>query len=57
MLYIRIFLAAGLPFFVRWTTIVVLMLVFGVLAFSIKAKFREGLQEEMALSEIDELRR
>ena len=41
-------LAAGLPFLIHWRTIVVLILVVGVLAFSMKAKSREGLQEEMA---------
>ncbi|MCC3408708.1 MAG: DUF2029 domain-containing protein [Microcoleus sp. PH2017_10_PVI_O_A] len=44
----RIFLAAGLPFLVHWRTIVVLLLVVGVAAFSIKAKSSEGLQEEIA---------
>lgn len=44
----RIFLAAGLPFLIHWRTIVVLMLVVGVAAFSIKAKSSEGLQQEMA---------
>jgi len=44
----RIFLAAGLPFLIHWRTIVVLMLVVGVVAFSMKAKFNQGLQQEMA---------
>ncbi|MEG4004559.1 glycosyltransferase family 87 protein [Microcoleus sp. Pol11C1] len=44
----RIFLAAGLPFLIHWRTIVVLMLVVGVLAFSMKAKSRQGFQQEMA---------
>ena len=44
----RIFLAAGLPFLIHWRTIVVLILVVGVAAFSMKAKSREGLQEEIA---------
>ncbi len=44
----RIFLAAGLPFLIHWRTIVVLILVVGVAAFSMKAKSSEGLQEEMA---------
>ncbi|MEG4217419.1 glycosyltransferase family 87 protein [Microcoleus sp. Pol14C6] len=44
----RIFLAAGLPFLIHWRTIVVLMLVAGVLAFSMKAKSRQGFQQEMA---------
>ena len=45
--YIRIFLAAGLHFLVQWRTIVVFMLVVSVFAFSMKAKSREVLQEEM----------
>lgn len=44
----RIFLAAGLPFLIHWRTIVVLMLVVGVLAFSMKAKSSQGFQQEMA---------
>jgi len=44
----RIFLAAGLPFLIHWRTIVVLMLVVGVLAFSRKAKSSQGFQQEMA---------
>jgi len=44
----RIFLAAGLPFLIHWRTIVVLMLVVGVVAFSMKAKLNQGLQQEMA---------
>lgn len=44
----RIFLAAGLPFLIHWRTIVVLMLVVGVLAFSMKAKSRQGFQQKMA---------
>jgi len=43
----RIFLAAGLPFLIHWRTIVVLMLVVGVVAFSMKAKLNQGLQQEM----------
>lgn len=50
--YIRIFLAAGGNFLVQWRTIVVFVLVFGIFACSMKAKSREGLQEEMALSEL-----
>lgn len=44
----RIFLAAGLPFLIHWRTIVVLMLVVGVVLFSMKAKSSEGFQQEMA---------
>lgn len=44
----RIFLAAGLPFLIHWRTIVVLILVVGVLAFSMKAKSSQGFQQEMA---------
>ncbi|MEG3844508.1 glycosyltransferase family 87 protein [Microcoleus sp. herbarium14] len=44
----RIFLAAGLPFLIHWRTIVVLLLVVGVAAFSMKAKSSQRLQEEMA---------
>lgn len=44
----RIFLSAGLPFLIHWRTIVVLLLVICVAAFSMKAKSREGLQQEIA---------
>ncbi len=44
----RIFLAAGLPFLVHWRTIVVLILVVGVFAFSMKAKSNQVLQQEIA---------
>jgi uncharacterized membrane protein YfbV (UPF0208 family) len=44
----RIFLAVGLPFLIHWRTIVVLMLVVGVLAFSMKAKSSQGFQQKIA---------
>lgn len=44
----RIFLAAGLPFLIHWRTIVVLILVVGVAALSMKAKSSEELQQEIA---------
>ncbi|MCC3411038.1 MAG: DUF2029 domain-containing protein [Microcoleus sp. PH2017_29_MFU_D_A] len=44
----RIFLAAGLPFLIHWRTIVVLILVVGVVLFSMKSKSSEGLQQEIA---------
>jgi uncharacterized membrane protein YfbV (UPF0208 family) len=43
----RIFLAAGLPFLIHWRTIVVLILVVGVVAFSMKAKSNQRWQQEM----------
>jgi uncharacterized membrane protein YfbV (UPF0208 family) len=44
----RIFLAAGLPFLIHWRTIVVLILVVGVAAFSMKAKSSQEFQQEIA---------
>ncbi len=44
----RIFLSAGLPFLIHWRTIVVLILVVGVLLFSIKAKSNQRLQPQIA---------
>ncbi|WP_445176200.1 glycosyltransferase family 87 protein [Microcoleus sp.] len=44
----RIFIAAGLPFLIHWRTIVVLILVVGVVALSMKAKSRQEFQQEIA---------
>ena len=44
----RVFIAGGLPFLVHWRTIVVLILVVGVVALSMKAKSSQGFQQEIA---------
>ena len=44
----RVFIAGGLPFLIHWRTIVVLILVVGVVAFSMKAKSSQGFQQEIA---------
>ena len=44
----RVFIAGGLPFLIHWRTIVVLILVVGVVALSMKAKSRQGFQQEIA---------
>jgi hypothetical protein len=44
----RIFIAAGLPFLIHWRTIVVLIMVVGVVSLSMKAKSRQGFQQEIA---------
>jgi hypothetical protein len=44
----RVFEAANLPFLIHWRTIVVLILVVGVVALSMKAKSSQGFQQEIA---------
>jgi len=44
----RVFEAANLPFLIHWRTIVVLILVVGVVALSMKAKSTQGFQQEIA---------
>jgi uncharacterized membrane protein YfbV (UPF0208 family) len=44
----RVFEAANLPFLIHWRTMVVLILVVGVVAFSMKAKSSQRFQQEMA---------
>ncbi|MBD0307291.1 MAG: hypothetical protein ICV80_03875, partial [Microcoleus sp. T1-bin1] len=44
----RVFIAGGLPFLIHWRTIVVLILVVGVVALSMKAKSGQGFQQEIA---------
>jgi hypothetical protein len=44
----RVFEAGNLPFLIHWRTIVVLILVVGVVALSMKAKSSQGFQQEIA---------
>jgi hypothetical protein len=44
----RVFEAANLPFLIHWRAIVVLILLVSVLALSMKAKSRQGFQQEIA---------
>jgi hypothetical protein len=44
----RVFIAGGLPFLIHWRTIVILMLVVGVVALSMKAKSSQGFQQKIA---------